>query len=62
MNVQVKEIEIINVNYIYEFISERECKTITKIIMNVLPNIDRYNHSIKNRIYGLKVTDQKLSH
>ena len=59
MNVQVKEIEIINVNYIYEFISERECKTITKIIMNVLPNIDRYNHSIKNRIYGLKVTDHK---
>ena len=37
---QVKEIEIINVNYIYEFISERECKTITKIIMNVPPTID----------------------
>ena len=59
MNVKVKEIEIINVNYIYEFISERECKTITKIIMNVPPNIDRYNHSINNRIYGLKVTDHK---
>jgi hypothetical protein len=57
--VQVKEIEIINVNYIYEFISERECKTITKIIMNVPPNIDRYNHSINNMIYGLKVTDHK---
>jgi hypothetical protein len=38
--VQVKEIEIIDVNYIYEFISERECKTITKIIMNIPPNID----------------------
>ena len=25
---------------------KRECKTITKI-----PNIDRYNHSINNRIY-----------
>ena len=59
MNVQVKEIEIIDVNYIYEFISERECKTITKIIMNVPPNIDRYNHSINNMIYGLKVTDHK---
>jgi len=57
--VQVKEIEIIDVNYIYEFISERECKTITKIIMNVPPNIDRYNHSINNMIYGLKVTDHK---
>jgi hypothetical protein len=57
--VQVKEIEIINVNYIYEFISERECKTITKIIMNVPPNIDRYNHSINNMIYDLKVTDHK---
>jgi hypothetical protein len=57
--VQVKEIEIIDVNYIYEFISERECKTITKIIMNVPPNIDRYNHSINNMIYGLKVTDYK---
>jgi hypothetical protein len=59
LNVQVKEIEIINVNYIYEFISERECKTITKIIMNVPPNIDRYNHRINNMIYGLKVTDYK---
>jgi hypothetical protein len=59
LNVQVKEIEIIDVNYIYEFISERECKTITKIIMNVPPNIDRYNHSINNMIYGLKVTDHK---
>jgi hypothetical protein len=59
LNVQVKEIEIIDVNYIYEFISERECKTITKIIMNVPPNIDRYNHSINNIIYGLKVTDYK---
>ncbi len=59
MNVQVKEIEIIDVNYIYEFISERECKTITKIIMNVPPNIDRYNHSINNMVYGLKVTDHK---
>ena len=59
MNVQVKEIKIINVNYIYEFISEREYKTITKIIMNVPPNIDRYNLSIKNRIYDLKVTDHK---
>ena len=56
---QVKEIEIINVNYIYEFISERECKTITKIIMNVPPNIDRYNHRINNMIYDLKVTDHK---
>ena len=56
---QVKEIEIINVNYIYEFISERECKTITKIIMNVPPNIDRYNHSINNMIYDLKVTNHK---
>ena len=56
---QVKEIEIINVNYIYEFISERECKTITKIIMTVPPNIDRYNHRINNMIYGLKVTDYK---
>ena len=59
MNVQVKEIEIIDVNYIYEFISERECKTITKIIMNVPPTIDRYIHSINNMVYGLKVTDNK---
>jgi hypothetical protein len=59
LNVQVKEIEIINVNYIYEFISERECKTIIKIIMNVPPNIDRYNHRINNMIYDLKVTDHK---
>ena len=59
MNVQVKEIEIIDVNYIYEFISERECKTITKIIMNVPPTIDRYDHSINNRIHDLKVTDHK---
>ena len=59
MNVQVKEIEIIDVNYIYEFISERECKTITKIIMNVPPNIDRYTHSITSMIYDLKVTDHK---
>ena len=57
MNVQVKEIEIIDVNYIYEFISERECKTITKIIMNVPPTIDRYIHSINNMIHDLKVTD-----
>jgi hypothetical protein len=59
MNVQVKEIEIINVNYIYEFISERECKTITKIIMNVPPTIDSYTHTINNMIYDLKVTDHK---
>ena len=59
LNVQLKEIEIIDVNYIYEFTSERECKTITKIIMNVPPNIDRYNHSINNIVYGLKVTDHK---
>jgi hypothetical protein len=59
LNIQVKEIEIINVNYIYEFISERECKTITKIIMNVPPNIDSYTHSINNMIYDLKVTDHK---
>lgn len=32
LNVQVKEIEVIGVNYIYEFISERECKTTTKIL------------------------------
>ena len=56
---QGKEIEIIDVNYTYEFINERECKTITKIIMNVPPTIDRYNHSVNNRIYDLKVTDSK---
>ena len=27
--------------------------------MNVPPNIDRYNHSINNMVYGLKVTDDK---
>ena len=27
--------------------------------MNVPPNIDRYNLSINNMIYGLKVTDHK---
>jgi hypothetical protein len=59
MNAQVKEIEIINVNYFYEFISEREYKTITKIIMNVPPTIDSYTHSINNMIYDLKVTDYK---
>jgi hypothetical protein len=59
LNVDVKEIEIINVNYIYEFISERECKTITKIIMNIPPTINSYTHIINNMIYDLKVTDHK---
>src|ERR671912_1307325 len=27
--------------------------------MNVPPNIDRYNHTINNIVYGLKVTDHK---
>lgn len=56
---QVKEIDIIDVNYIYEFISEREYKTTTKFIMNVPPSIDRYNHSINSMIYDLKVTNHK---
>jgi hypothetical protein len=56
---QDREIEIVKVNYAYEFINERECKNITKITLNVPPNIDKYTHSINSTIYDLKVTDNK---
>lgn len=59
MNVQDKKIEIKDINYIYEFINERECKKTTKIIMKVPPNIDKYTHNINDMIYDLKVTDNK---
>ena len=59
MRVQNKEIEIVDVNYNYEFINERECKKITKIIINVPPSIDRYTHGINSVMYDLKVTDNK---
>ena len=59
MILQDKEIEIVEVNYDYEFINERECKKITKITLNVPPQIDKYTHSINSTIYDLKVTDNK---
>lgn len=59
MNIQDKKIEITDINYIYEFINERECKKITKIIMKVPSNIDKYTHNINDMIYDLKVTDNK---
>ncbi|MGI0050853.1 MAG: hypothetical protein ACRD8K_03860 [Nitrososphaeraceae archaeon] len=59
MNVQDKKIEITDINYIYEFINERECKKTTKIIMKVPPNIDKYTQNINDMIYDLKVTDNK---
>lgn len=59
MSIQGKEIEIVDVNYSYEFINERECKKITKVIINVPPDIDKYTHSINSMMYDLKVTDNK---
>ena len=59
MSIQDKEIEIVDVNYNYEFINERECKKITKVIINVPPSIDKYTHSINSMMYDLKVTDNK---
>ncbi|HJS63697.1 MAG TPA: hypothetical protein VJ767_02430 [Nitrososphaeraceae archaeon] len=59
LNLYEKEIEIIDVNYSYKFISERESKSTSKIIVNVSPNVDRYNYSINNMMFGIKVTEDE---
>jgi hypothetical protein len=59
LNLYEKEIEIIDVNYSYKFISERESKSRTKIIINVSPNVDRYNYSINNMMFDMKVTEDE---
>ena len=59
MSIHDKEIKIVKVNYNYEFINEKECKKITKVIINISPSIDKYTHSINSMMYDLKVTDNK---
>jgi hypothetical protein len=59
LNLYEKEIEIIDVNYSYKFISERESKSRPKIIINVSLNVDRYNYSINNMMFDMKVTEDE---
>ena len=59
MNVQDQEIEIVDINYIYEFINERECKKITKIMMNVPSHVEKYTHIMNDMIHDLRITYKK---
>ena len=59
MSVIQQDIEVMEENYAYEFINERECKTTIRLILHAPSKVDRYNYIINGIINNLKVHDNK---
>ena len=48
MSVVQEGVEVLEENYAYDFINERECNTTIRLLLHVASKVDRYNYIINN--------------